>query len=250
MLRRLLVRFGYGALGAAYVALGAAAVQIAVAGARDRVLGFSGALRRLLEQPHGAVLVSGIAAGLAAFVLARFLDAADRRRGPLFRAVAAADALAHAGLAWAAIALALGIRRGRGATRPALAWLLSQAWGPGALELAAFAVIAIGAFQLWQGLRGLPRRQLSPRPLGPAAPAAIRIGRFGLFVRGIVTAIIGWFLLETARDADPRKFHEIGGALEVLRRMPAGGLLLGVAGGGLAAYGCYLVLLGFFRRTR
>ena len=243
MVRRLLVRFGYGALGAA-------AVQIAVAGARDRVLGFSGALRRLLEQPHGTALVSGIAAGLAAFVLARFLDAADRRRGPLFRAVAGVDALAHAGLAWAAVALALGIRGHRSSARPALAWLLSEPWGASALTVAAFVVIAIGAFQIWQGLRGLPRRQLSPRPLGPAAPFAIRVGRFGLFVRGIVTAIIGWFLLETARDADPRKFHEIGGALEVLRGMPAGGLLLGVAGGGLAAYGCYLVLLGFFRRAR
>jgi len=250
MVRRLLVRFGYGALGAAYVALGAAAVQIAVAGARDKVTGFSGAFRRLLEKPHGAALVSGIAAGLAAFVLARALDAADRRRGPLFRSVAAVDALAHAGLAWAAVSLATGIGGRRSSARPALAWLLSQAWGPGALTAAALVVIAIGAFQLWQGLRGHPRRQLSQRPLGPAAPYAIRIGRFGLFVRGIVTAIIGWFLLETARDADPRKFHEIGGALEVLRAMPLGGLALGVAGGGLAAYGCYLVLLGFFRRAR
>jgi len=250
MVRRLLVRFGYGALGAAYVALGTAAVQIAVAGTRDRILGFAGALRRLLQQPHGAALVTGIAAGLAAFVLARLLDAADRRRGPLFRVVAAVDALAHAGLAWAAVAPALGVGGRKSSTRPVLAWLLSQAWGPAALEAAAFVVIAIGAFQLWQGLRGHPRRQLSQRPLGPAAPTAIRIGRFGLFVRGIVTASIGWFLLETARDADPRKFHEIGGALEVLRGMPAGGLLLGVAGGGLAAYGCYLVLLGFFRRAR
>jgi Domain of Unknown Function (DUF1206) len=250
MVKRLLLRLGYGALGAAYVALGVAAVQIAIAGSRDRINGFAGALRNLLARPYGATVVSGIAAGLAAFVLARTLDAADRRRGTLFRAVAAADALAHAGLAWAAASLALGIRGRRSSARPALAWLLSQTWGPTALTAAAIAVFAIGAFQLWQGLTGNPRRQLSQRPLGPAAPYAIRIGRFGLFVRGIVTVIIAWFLVETALDADPRKFHEIGGALEVLRGMPAGGLLLGVAGGGLAAYGCYLVLLGFFRRAR
>jgi len=250
MLRRLLVRLGYGALGAAYVALGVAALQIAVAGAGDRVTGFSGAFRNLLEQPHGPAVVSGIAAGLAAFVLARALDAVDRRRRPLFRTVAAVDAVAHAGLAWAAVSLALGIGRRKGATRPALAWLLAQSWGPAALEASAFGVIAIGAFQLWQGLRGHPRRQLSHRPLGPAAPYAIRIGRFGLAVRGIVTGIIGWFLLEAARRLDPRQFHEIGGALEVLRGMPLGGLLLGAAGIGLTAYGCYLVLLGFFRRAR
>jgi hypothetical protein len=250
MARRLLSRLGYGALGAAYVALGAGAVQIAIAGARDRATGFSGAFRNLLSRPHGLAILSGIAAGLAAFVLARALDAADPRRRVLPRVAAAADALAHAGLAWAAFSLAAGLHGLRGSPRPALAWLLSQPWGPPTLGATATAVIVVGLVQVWGGLRARPRRQLSRGSLGPAAPFAIRIGRFGLAVRGVVTAMIGWFLLETAREDDPGRFREIGGTLDILRGMPAGAVLLGIAGSGLAAYGFYLVLLGFFRRAR
>ena len=79
-------------------------------------------------------------------------------------------------------------------------------------------------------------------------PFALRIGRFGYIVRGIVTLIIGWFLFRVARDADPSKFHEIGGALDVIHHVPLGSALLVIAGLGLAAYGAYLVFLGFFRR--
>ena len=54
--------------------------------------------------------------------------------------------------------------------------------------------------------------------------------------------------MRVARDLDPSEFREIGGALEVLHRMRFGGILLGIAGAGLCAYGAYLVLLGFFRK--
>src|SRR5262249_40727298 len=228
----LLTRFGYAALGAVYAVVGAVAVKVAILGSRDRAAGFAGALRLLLGQPHGVAVLGALAAGLAAFVAARFYDAADSRRSPGSRLVAFVDALAHAGLAWAAVALALGVRRGRGATRSFLAWLLGQSWGAAVLEIAAAVVFAIGLVQLWQGLRGYARRQLKSRELGAAAPYAIRVGRFGVTVRGIVTLVIGWFLHRTARDADVRNFHEVGGALEVLHTMRFGGLLLAVAGAG------------------
>jgi hypothetical protein len=248
--RALLTRIGYAALGAVYAAVGVVALRVAVVGSRDRASGFAGALRFLLEQPHGPIVLGALAAGLAAFVAARLVDAADRRRSRTGRVVALADALAHAGLAWLAVALALGLRRGRGATRPFLAWLLTQTWGKAALEVAAILVFTVGLVQLWQGLRGYARRQLKSRELGAAAPYVIRVGRFGVTVRGIVTLVIGWFLHRTAQDADVHKFHEIGGALEVLHTMRFGGLLLAIAGAGLCAYGVYLVLLGFYRRPR
>jgi uncharacterized protein DUF1206 len=248
VLRRLLTRFGYAALGAVYVSLGIVAVRVALAGARDRVHGFPGAFRFLLSQQHGDTILTCLAAGLAAFVLARLVDAADRRWSRLGRIFAFFDAIAHAGLAWMAVTL---LRRQRGASsaRPALAWLLAQPWGREALEIAAILVIAIGAFQLWQAFSGRLKRQLfRRRDLGSVVPFAIRIGRFGYGVRGVVTAIIGWFLVRTARDADVGKFHEIGGALDVIHRMRFGSALLVIAGFGLVAYGAYLVLLGFFRR--
>ena len=249
MLRRLLTRFGYAALGAVYVSLGIVALRVALVGTRDRDHGFPGAFRFLLSQQHGPIILTGIAVGLAAFVLARLVDAADRRWSALGRLLAFFDAVGHAGLAWIAIALLRRQRGGANFPRPALAWLLAQSWGASALEAAGFIVIAAGVFQLWQALSGRLRRQLvRRRNLGSVVPFALRVGRFGYAVRGVVTVIIGWFLLRTARDADPRKFHEIGGALDVIHRVQFGSLLLVVAGIGLMAYGAYLVFLGFFRR--
>jgi hypothetical protein len=248
VLRRLLTRFGYAALGAVYVSLGIVAVRVAFAGARDRVHGFPGAFRFLLSQKEGPTILTGIAIGLGAFVLARLVDAADPRWTPLGRLFAFFDAVAHAGLAWIAVAL---LRRQRAGSfsRPALAWLVAQRWGPTALETAGLAVVTIGAFQIWQGVSGGLRRQLvRRRKLGGVVPFALRVGRFGYTVRGVVTLIIGWFLFRVARDADPSKFHEIGGALDVIHHVPLGSALLVIAGLGLVAYGAYLVFLGFFRR--
>ena len=250
MLRSFLTRFGYAALGAVYAAVGVVAIKVAIAGSRDKATGFPAALRFLLGEPHGLAVLWALAAGLAAFVLGRLYDAADSRRSRTSRFVAFVDGIAHAGLAWAAVALALGVRRGHGATRPLLARLLAQTWGSAALEVVAVVVFAIGVIQLWQGLRGYARKQLKSRELGAAAPYVIRVGRFGVTVRGVVTIIIGWFLHRTAQEADVRRFHEIGGALEVLHTMRFGGLLLAGAGAGLVAYGTYLVLLGFFRKPR
>lgn len=251
MLHRLLTRFGYAALGTVYAALGVVAIEVALAGARDRVRGFPAGFRYLLAHPYGPTVVFGIAAGLAAFVLARLLDAFDRRQPALGRTLAFADAIGHAGLAWMAASLLLSLRRGPGFSRPFLAWLLTQPWGRTTLEVAGFGVIAFGAIQLWLGLRGgRLGQQLAAHRLGAAAPYVIHVGRFGRAVRGLVTAIIGWFLVRVARDLDPREFREIGGALEVLHKMRFGGLLLGIAGAGLCAYGAYLVLLGFFRKAK
>ena len=249
MLRRLLTRFGFTALGAVYAMLGAAALFIAVRGARDRAEGFAGTFRFLLHRPNGPTILACVAAGLAAFVLAQLADAADGNR-PLFgRALALASAIGHGGLAWIAVSLLLRLRRGPTSVRSVLARLLARPWGATALQLIGIAVIAGGAFQLWQAVSGQLRQKLARRRLGSAHSFAIRIGRFGLAARSVVTVIVGWFLLRAADTLDPRQFHEIGGALDVLHTMRFGGLLLGLAGVGLAAYGAYLVLLGFFRRA-
>jgi Domain of Unknown Function (DUF1206) len=251
VLHRLLTRLGYAALGVVYAALGVVAFEIALAGARDHVKGFPAGFRYLLSHPYGPTVVACIAAGLAAFVVARLLDAGDRKRPTLARCLAFGDAIGHAGLAWMAVSLLLRIRRGPGFSRPFLEWLLSQPWGKTTLEVTGFGVIAFGALQIWMGVGGgRLGQQLAAHRLGAAAPYAIHVGRFGRAVRGLVTAIIGWFLVRVARDLDPREFREIGGALEVLHKMRFGGLLLAIAGAGLCAYGAYLVLLGFFRKAR
>lgn len=249
-MRRVLGRVGFVALGAVYIALGALAVRVALEGskARGRVGGFAAAFRFLLSQPHGPLVLGLIAAGLAAFTASRLADASSRSLSIAARVFAFVDAVGHAALAWIAVRLILRIRRGFD-SRSALGWVLAHEWGPGLLTAAGIAVLAVGAVQVAQGFTGRLRLRPSPGRLGKTATSvAIRVGRFGYFSRGIVTAIIGWFLFRAARDVDPRRYHDLGGALEVLERMRFGSVLLAAAGMGLVAYGAYLVLLAFFSR--
>jgi len=244
--RDALTRVGFCALGAVYAGVVYLAIRVAVAGARDRVKGFGGSFRYLLERPSGRLLVGGIAAGLAAFTLGRLLEVADRRRSFLSKIVSFVDALAHAVMAWGAIALLLRLRRGPSA-RSFLGWLLARPGGVTLLEVVGAVVILIGAIQMFQAVSGrlsnLPRKA----SLGAAGPLVLKAGRFGYFARGSVSAIIGWFLIRTATDLDPRNYHDIGAALGVIERVRFGGLLLGIAGAGLVAYGGYLVILGLAR---
>jgi uncharacterized protein DUF1206 len=247
VLTRFLLRVGYVALGAVYVTLGVVAARVAILGRHTDVGGFSAAYRFLLSRPHGPAIVASIAAGLTAFAFAKIIEAWNPHRTLVARAGALLDAVAHGALAWIALALLLRLRQGAPVSRPALAWLFSQTWGPTALEAVGVAVIAGGAVQIWRAASGRLRERLSRR-LRSITPLIVAFARFGLAARGTVSVIIGWFLIRAAVDLDPSDVRAIGGALDVLHKTRAGPFLLLAAGAGLGAYGFYLVLLAFFRR--
>ena len=244
--RNVLIRVGFCSLGAVYAAIGYLALRVAIEGARGRVTGVRGSLRYLLEQSRGTFLVAGIAAGLAAFTLARLLEAADRKRSWMARIGSFVDALGHAVMSWGAVALLLQVRRGL-TTRSLLGWLLAKQGGQTILVIAGGIVMVVGAAQMIQAITG--RLSNAPRrsSLGAAAPTIRKVGRFGYLARGVVSLIVGWFLIRTALDLDPKSYHDIGAALGVIERARFGGLLLAIAGAGLIAYGIYLFVVGLFR---
>ena len=244
--RNVLIRVGFCSLGAVYAAIGFLALRVAIEGAGGRVTGVRGSLR-YLEQSRGTLLVAGIAAGLAAFTLARLLEAADRKRSWTARVGSFVDALGHAVMSWGAVALLLQLRRGMN-TRSLLGWLLAKEGGQTILVIAGGIVMVVGAAQMIQAITGrlsnVPRRS----SLGAAGPAILKVGRFGYLARGVVSLIVGWFLIRTALDLDPKSYHDIGAALGVIERARFGGLLLAIAGAGLIAYGIYLFVVGLFRK--
>ena len=239
-------RIGFITLGVAYGALGWLALHLAWIRARH-VGGFPAAFRYLLQQPYGEPILVAIAAGLAAFTLGRLSDVVAKKTPGLARLVALFDAAGHALLAWLAIAVLFGVRRG-GTPRYILAWALGLPYGP-ALLLGVAVVIAVGAVQLFQGVTGRLARKPAPQKIGRTASGiALRVGRFGYATRGVVTGILGWFLVRVALEHDPQSYRGLGGALGLLQSMRFGGILLAVAGAGLVAYGAYLVLIGLFGR--
>jgi hypothetical protein len=71
---------------------------------------------------------------------------------------------------------------------------------------------------------------------------AIQVGRFGTFARGIVFAIVGFFITLAAIQANPGHAQGFSGALDYLGKQPYGIWLLGFVALGLIAFGIYSLM--------
>jgi hypothetical protein len=77
---------------------------------------------------------------------------------------------------------------------------------------------------------------------------ATRIGRFGLAARGVVYNIIGFFLIQAARQSNSNQVRGLEGALDLLAQQSYGRWLLGIVAIGLIAYGVYYIVQARYRR--
>lgn len=249
-------RFGLAARGAVYVLVGGLALMAAI-GAGGGVGGNESALRSLLLQPFGAVLIGLAGLGLAFFAAWRIVSALtdpDRHgtspKGLGVRAVHLASGLVNGGLALTAFALALGIGASGGgddaAARDWTRWLMSQPFGRWLVAAAGAVAIGAGLYHVWKGVRGNLLKRLSPPP--DRRRMALAIGRFGYVARGVVFGIIGAFLMVAAIRFDSSEARGLGGALEALEDQPFGWALLGVVAAGLAAFGAFGVVQALWRR--
>ena len=252
MLRRVLPRLGLAATGILYAAIGVTAARVAVAGARDRAAGLPAALRLILQQSHGRILLGAVAAGLAAFTLWHLLEARRRRVSGFRRLGHLAAAGGYAVLAWSAAALLLRLSGPDGALRRStLEWLLSSGAGRAAVEASGWLTAATGLYELWQGASGRLANRFATKWLSrESARLARAVARFGLASRGFVLGILGVFQIRVARDLSARELSEIGGALKALSGWPLDGAwLAAVVAVGLIAYGLYMgMLAGAWRR--
>jgi hypothetical protein len=68
---------------------------------------------------------------------------------------------------------------------------------------------------------------------------AIRLGRFGMFARGVIFVVIGWFVVQAGIHNDPAQAQGFGGAFAFLLAQPFGRVLLGVIALGFVALGLH-----------
>src|SRR5262245_58151680 len=185
MLRQVLPRVGYSAVGLLYATIGVVAARIAFLGAEDRAAGMRGALTVLLRQPEGRSILIGVAAGLACFAGWRLIQTFTLRGDFITRAGWAITAIGYAALTWTAIGLLLRFPRGENFERMGVGMLLPSPLGRGALWLAAAVLIVVGVVAIFQGVTGrLPRWLRAAGQRRPLKKVALRIARFGLSARG------------------------------------------------------------------
>ena len=247
-MRSVVLRLGLVATGLIYLAMGVISARVAFLGARNREEGVPGALRLLMSQPHGSVLLGAVVLGLGAIALVHAVEAATGSRSLPARAGLAANTIGYAALVWTSARLLFRLgRRGESLEHAGITWLLGEDWGPTLLEIVGAAVIAGGLWETYQGLRGRLgfSSRLLPRRL---ARWLALVARFGLIARGLVLGALGYFLFRAAEELDPDRVRTMGGSLGAFSRTALGPSFMGVVALGMAAYGVYLWTLALLKR--
>lgn len=248
----LFARSGYAARGVVYIIVGWLALLAAIGGGRTE--DSKGALREILSQPFGEVMLGMVAFGLLGYAAWRLIQAirdTDRHgtdtKGLAVRGGLLISALTHVLLAGFAASLIFGIGGGSGGdSQDWTAWLLRQPFGRWLVGLIGAAVVGAGLAHIVKGARAKFERYLEMdesvrRRTSP-------ICRFGLIARGVVFLIIGAFLVIAAWQADSDEARGLDGALQALQEQPYGWLLLLVVALGLVAFGFYSTIEAVYRR--
>lgn len=251
-----LARFGYAAKGVVYAIVGVLAVQAAVS-SRGKTTDTTGALGTVAAQPFGKFLLFFLTIGLIGYVLWSFVQAikdpehkGDDPKGIARRLGYAGTGLAYGSLAISAFQLMLGNSSGGGNSRQDwTATMLEQPFGQWLVGTIGALVIGFGFYKLYTAYKAKFRKQLKLQEMSQTEQTwAIRIGRFGEAARGIVFTMIGFFVIQAARQYDPNEVRGLDGALQVLARQPYGPWLLGIVALGLVAYGIHMGVQAKYRR--
>lgn len=254
-----LARLGYAAKGVVYIVVGFLAARGAI-GSGGSVGGSDSAIAAILDQPFGRVLVGAVAVGLFGYSLWRFVQAGldpegkgSDAKGIARRIGYAISGVIHVGLALEAARGALRGFSSGGGGESADHWtamLMRQPFGAWLAGGVGLAIGAYGAYELYKAYHEELGKRLYLGGMDPTARTwAVRVSRFGLAARGVVFGVIGFLLVQAARQHDPADAVGLGGALRTLQEQSYGPWLLGVVALGLVGYGIYELVKAKYRRV-
>ena len=252
-----LARLGYATKGAVYAIVGLLAIPAAFGGG-GRTTDTEGALHTIVQQPFGKFLLSLVAIGLIGYALWRFVEAikdpenkGNDTKGILQRIGYGISGIIYTSLALSAVKIVLGSGSGNNSnsTQDWTARILAQPFGQWLVGTIGAFIIGMGFYQFYKAFTAKFRQKLNLVQLSDQEKKwVVGISRFGLFARGIVFCLIGFFLIQAARQSDAGEAGGLGEALQTLEQQPYGSWILAIVALGLVAYGVYMVLQARYRR--
>jgi hypothetical protein len=253
-----LARLGYASKALIYALIGILAAAAAF-NRGGRVTDTSGALRVILSQPFGQLLVVILGIGLCGYAVWRFLDAwqdPDRRghdfSGLVIRIGNVIRGIIYGGLGLEAFRLVRGLRGS--SEREAELWtarIMDLPLGVWLVGIAGVIVTIYGISQLISAIRVHVEDtiDLSGVPSSWRVPVT-RISRVGVGARGVIIAVLGVFLTRAAITHNPRVAAGTRESILEIANAVQGRWLLAAIAAGLLAYGIDQALHATCRRIR
>jgi len=243
-----LERLGYAVRGALYAAMGVLALRIVLSVAGGQTTDLTGSLVFLVGNPFGKLMLVIAVIGLTAYALWGFTRAIY---DPLHRGSNASGYMARLGfvtsaLSYAAIVVfALQLLAGSGATtndgtQKTVASVLTHPAGGWLTILIGLVVIGVALGQFLESYRATFKDDLKGAEMSAKTrDMVVMLGRFGMFSRGVIFLVIGWFVIQAGVHNDPTQAQGFGGAFVFLLAQPFGRLVLGIVALGFVALGLH-----------
>lgn len=254
-----LARFGYASKGVVYGMLGFLALSVAL-GRGGQATDTKGALLRLHDLPGGQLLVWALVLGLLGYALWQLLRAA---LDPEHHGTEPAALLKRSGYVLsggANMALAVFAARvasqgtashSQNGTASAANTVLHVPGGQFLLGLVGVALFALAGSQLYTAYGAKFMKRMAFTDVGARYQATLkRVGQLGIASRGVLSAIIGGFLLVAAWRDSAGTVVGVSGALTWLHNQPAGNFLLAAVALGTLCYGAWCLVQAVYRRIR
>jgi hypothetical protein len=247
-LLELLERLGYAVRGALYAVMGVLALKIALSAVGGQATDLSGSLVFLTANPLGKFVLIVAVIGLTAYSLWGFIRAIY---DPLHRGHGASgyaarlgfisSALSYAAIVIFALQLLAGSATSAGdTTQKTIASVLTHPAGGWLTILIGVVALAVGLGQFLEAYRATFAKDLKSTEMKPEErDIAVKLGRFGIFARGVTFLVIGWFLIQAGVHTDASQAHGFGGAFIFLLNEPYGRWLVAVIALGFIALGLH-----------
>ena len=253
-----LARLGYASKAIIYTIMGYLALA-AAARRGGRVTDMYGALRELLGNPLGRMLLVVLAIGLWGYAVWRVLDAirdpdghGTNFKGLVTRIGNVVRALIYGGVGIEAFKLFQGLGGSHG--REAQAWtakLLDVPFGQWLVGILGVIVFVYGISEVIASFKGGYSRTLDVSPIPPAfRRTAERISAIGIGSRGVIITVAGVFLMRAALERDPSEAHGIRDSILELVNATPGRWALVFVGVGFLCYAFDQVVHAWCRRIR
>jgi len=251
-----LARVGYFAIGVVYFLIGLLAILGIFDMGGGQFAGPGGIANTARTLPYGRWLVGIITVGLLLYIIWRFLQAfADvERRGSDRQGLVRRAGLMMSGFSYLGLAAisAHWLFTGGGSVNDPKEDLLAQAMGNPVGNviggILGVAIVGVGLFQFYGAFTaGFTKYLNLEKTSGAMAMVVKALGRFGLFWRGVVFAVIGGFMVVGAFQSDPSDVMGLNEMFLLIGQQYYGFWVIGFMAAGLIAYGIFVMLKARYR---